>query len=135
MTTFTVHQHHHHGWTTNVHDAETAEEAMKADVMEYHPWLADYWHSLVLKDGRYSVTYEGEEPRQTFSRIQFKGDHWFGDQIHIGEADDCTACGGTDINHYHSWCQCWKCGETDPKSTFIYTKGRSSGKQKVAQSI
>jgi hypothetical protein len=133
MRKYHVHQHHHYGWTTNVLEAETAHDAMTADIMKSHPWLADYEHALVFKDGRYSVTYEGATPRPIFGGEQVKGDHWFADQIHVGEADDCTACGGTGINHYYSWCQCWQCGETDPRSALFYKKGRSSGKRMVAE--
>jgi hypothetical protein len=80
--------------------------------MRSHPWLAEFEHELVL---------------------QYAGDHWFGDQLHVGEEDDCTSCGGKGVNHYYSWCQCWKCGETDPKSALFYKEGRSSGKRMIAK--
>lgn len=130
---YVIHQHHHYGWTTNVHEADNPEEALRADVLKYHPWLAEHEHELVLKEGRYSVSYEGAAPREVFGGFQYKGDHWFGDQIRVGEADDCNSCGGTGVNHYYSWCQCWKCGEPDDSSRAGYRTGRSSGKRMIAE--
>lgn len=130
MTEYVIHQHHHYGWTKRIHEAENENEAKLKDILKDHDWLPEYEYSIKFTDDGYSVTYEGE-PRWVFGGTQYKGDHWFADQMRVGELDDCDKCGGTGVNHYYSWCQCWKCGEMDKTSKVGYKDGRSSGKMKV----
>ncbi len=123
-----VHQHHHFGWTMNTHTALSAEEAMRKDVLRYHPWLPQYGHRLSFSEGRYRVEYDGEPyPRAYFHTPAWAkmGDYWFGGRLHIGQADDCEKCGGTGVNHYNPFFECWKCGDGK-------TKGKSSGKARAA---
>jgi hypothetical protein len=125
---FTVHQHHHFGWTMNSYSAVSPEAAMRQDILRYHPWLPDFGYRLAFKDGRYSVEYAGEPyPPAYFNTPAWArmGSFWFGERIHIGSADDCNKCGGTGVNHYYSWRQCWACGNGE-------AKGKSSGKRKAA---
>jgi len=111
MSQFVVCQHHHYGWTKNTHEAATEKDAMLADILKYHDWLPNYSHQVEFKEGRYAVTYTGENRSLPLGRIQRNGDRWFSDQIRIGAAGDCVACGGTGVNHYNPFVQCWKCGD------------------------
>ena len=124
---YVVHQHHHYGWTMNTHLAGSPEEAMRNDLLKYHPWLSEYGHKVSFSDGRYKVEYAGEPyPRAYYTTPSWArmGDYWFGERIHIGSPDDCNKCGGTGVNHYYPWRQCWACGNGE-------TKGKSSGKKKA----
>jgi hypothetical protein len=128
MAKFVVHQHHHYGWTKNVHITASFEEAARADIYKYHPWLKDYGHTISFTNGDYEVKYNGEPYPPAYHNTPAwasMDDHWFGERLHQGAIDDCDKCGGTGVNHYYSWRQCWACGDKDKD-------GKSSGKQKVA---
>lgn len=133
MAEFIVHQHHHFGWRTRRHEAASAEDAMRMDILLDHPWLVEYEHRLDLEEGAYAVYYEGPLRQLPLGQIQGKGDYWFGDDIRIGSEDDCNACGGTGVNHYNPFVQCWSCGERIPGGkSHQMMPGRSSGKIKVS---
>ena len=55
MKTFTVHQHHHYGWTKNTYECETKEEAFALDVIKYHDFLKDYDADVTFDGNRYRV--------------------------------------------------------------------------------
>lgn len=127
---FLIHQRHRHGWTTNVREAETPEEAMLLDILSYHPWLAEFPNEIALAEGRYSVTYLGGGPA-AFGERRLPGDHWFSGQVRVGEEDDCRKCGGTGSNHDHPWAQCFGCGEVDRTARCGWSDGRSAGKRPI----
>ena len=132
MPKFVVHQHAHHGWTTNSYEADVFEEAARIDILESHSFLKEIVHkidfSIIEGNLYYSVSYNGEEPRPYLNPFgdgfQRKGDYWFGGKIREGSSDDCLDCGGTGINHYYVWRQCWGCGDQE-------LDGRGTGKNKL----
>lgn len=116
MSEFIIHQHHHYGWTTTTHEADSLDAAIVADVIKYHGFLDEYkgQYSIIYDSAeqRYAVRWTGDEPKTDhFGPPLYSGDSWFGDQIRPGEQDDCPKCGGTGRNHYYSWKQCWACGD------------------------
>lgn len=125
MSEYVVYQHHHYGWTKTSHIAEDAQGALQADVCHFHPWLIQYGHKIEFKDDGYVVYYDGEPyPPAYYSNHPMRlvmGTYWFGDQIRIGQPDDCPECGGTGINHYNPFVQCWECGDEAKE-------GRGTGK-------
>ncbi len=117
-----VHIHNHAGWKTFTVHAATDEHAFVVVILQTHGFLSEFQDQYEIsfdRDG-YAVKYTGP-PRPIFGGTQYPGDHWFSDLIRIGEADDCYGCGGTGVNHYYGWRQCWKCGDQK-------LDGQSSGK-------
>ena len=137
MAEFIVHIHNHAGWKKNRVDAATQIDAIKAEIYRTHEWLSEYPHEIKFDgddatsdDHRYAVYYTGEVRTLPLGFRQYPGDLWFSDFIRVGEEDDCKSCGGTGINHYYHWCQCWRCGEKPGKQhKAFYAEGRSSGKE------
>lgn len=110
---FVVWQHNHAGWRMSKHEADSADDALKASVYHWHEWLPEFSHTLKIEDDRYIVDYTGEPRRVALGRVQHAG-YWFSDKVRIGKEDDCSACGGTGIDHYNPFNKCWKCkGETN----------------------
>jgi len=125
MPSFVVHQHTHAGWYKHTHEAADANAAMYADLLRNHPWLRKYGHKAVFEEGRYVIQYNGEPfPPCYQGEKDFMFPNWFGDRIHIGEPDDCAKCGGTGVNHYNPFRQCWECGDQE-------LRGTSTGKIKT----
>ncbi len=108
-----VHQHQHHGWTTETYKASCFDDAARMDILAHHPFLSKFKHKIAFEENRYIVTYEDKTRRMLggmVQPIQYPGDYWFGDKIREGSSDDCESCGGTGINHYNPFVQCWACG-------------------------
>jgi hypothetical protein len=142
---FVIQRHEHHGWTKDVEVADNAREAIRANILHSHDWLANYagkfsievWvNSTFGKDHKIAETeeellnaecvrarviWQDETPYPIFGGCIREGEIWFGVRVRIGEKDDCPECGGTGINHYNPFNQCWACGDKDKK-------GRGSGK-------
>lgn len=124
-----VHQHHHYGWTKDEEDSKSLDEAVRLNVLRYHDFLTDYQesdyeisHDIGAEFPRYRVIWSADNPKPlALGSCVNSGQVWFGDRIEIGEPDDCDKCGGTGVNHYNPFVQCWKCGDGK-------TEGKGSGK-------
>lgn len=123
---FIVHIRRHCGWhTTREAGANFGDAAIKAVVRtcaEFNLDVAEVPHRVEFRDGDYpAVIFWETSQRPVFMGTQFPGDLWFSDRVREGAEDDCPKCGGTGVNFYNPFVQCWECGDQT-------VKGQSSGK-------
>ena len=71
-----------------------------------------------LGDGKFQVVATCEGKRGAYTP---QSEHRARVMFEMLKHHDCPKCGGTGINHYYSWKECWSCGD-DKKD------GKSSGK-------
>jgi hypothetical protein len=124
---FLVHCHNHAGWEQSIEEAESPAEAINQAIIRHHDFLeaeysGQYSIEVNLECTSYRVDWTDPEPKPIFGGYLWPG-YWFGGKVRIGEDGDCPACGGTGVNHYNPFMQCWACGNSKEK-------GRGSGKTK-----
>lgn len=129
MPEYIVHIHQHFGWETTREPGETFAEAAVAAVVrvckERNLNLDEIPHAVEYRDrdGYQSVVFYETSRRRIFGGYTYPGEYWFSDQVRQGHEDDCLSCGGTGVNHYNPFRQCWSCGDQEQN-------GKSSGKLK-----
>jgi hypothetical protein len=130
MMEFILHMHNHAGWSTQTIEAKTLTEALTKGLNETAEFLSkEYAEKYKVehddpadKYPRYRILWNDDEPKTFYQGTPLnKGDVWWSDRFQVGKADDCTSCGGTGINHYNSFMQCWKCGDREKE-------GKGTGK-------
>ena len=125
---YVVHIRRHCGWHTTREVApnfsDAAIRAVVRTCKEFDLDVDKIPHRVEFQDDEYPyVTFwETSHRPVAFGRMQQPGDLWFSDRVREGAEDDCHACGGTGVNFYNPFVQCWKCGDQT-------AKGQSSGKQ------
>lgn len=128
MTTYLVHMHRHCGWYTATAEGATfAEAAVKAVIemcLKYGLDVNTVPHTVeyIEYKGYPHVAFTETSRRQVWGRVTKPGDAWFWEQVREGQDEDCLKCGGTGINHYNPFMQCWGCGNHKEK-------GQGSGKK------
>ena len=131
MSKFIVHIHRHCGWYTTEAEgttfAEAAVTAVIATCLKYGLDVNTIPHSVAFqeKDGYASVVFKEQSTRAVYGGMTQAGNLWFANRVRQGQPDDCPSCGGTGINHYNPFMQCWACGDKAQK-------GQGSGKRTEA---
>lgn len=126
MKEYVVHQRHHFGWTKTKVMAESPNDAMYRDVLSSHDFLTKDNHTHYVSE--YGVLIYSAYTRRTLGGLLREGDLWFSVRCRIGENDDCDKCGGTGINYYNPFIQCWECGDGE-------SEGKGTGKVANAEAI
>lgn len=129
-----IHMHNHAGWRMHTVDAETVADSIKIALRETAKFLDDDYAGKwrlshddpAAEAPRFRIVWDHDEPK-TFilGYPRHRGDEWWSDRFQVGAEDDCPQCGGTGINHYYGWRQCWACGDRDQD-------GRGTGKANLA---
>lgn len=135
--TFIINQHFHYGWVSDTIKCENIDKAIEIAVLKYHEFLekdfkGKYKIVNTLKSDPYpmaKVYWDCENPksriilsRNMVPSLLHKGDLWFCHPIRIGSKNDCKECGGTGINHYNPFVQCYMCGN-------LKLRGKGTGKK------
>ena len=133
---FVLHLHNHAGWRMRIISAISLEKAISEGLKETALFLSEKYankHRIECDDPndnypRYRVIWDCDEPKifPLHWMTLRKGDVWWSDRFQVGEKDDCSKCGGTGINHYYSWKQCWECGDSS-------LTGKGSGKARTSE--
>ena len=131
MAKYIIHHLNHAGWSTGEVETETLEEAIRLTLnsttasfldKEYKDKYRIECDDPKSEYPRYRVIWDNEEMKEfLFRRPLKKGDVWWSERYELGAEDDCHKCGGTGVNHYNPFVQCWNCGDST-------MKGRGSGK-------
>jgi hypothetical protein len=127
-----VHIKRHCGWytaeATGGTFAEAAIAAVVATCKKFRLDLDTIPHAVAFKDDpEYPyVAFRETASRPIFGGITRPGDLWFSETVRPGRADDCPSCGGTGVNFYNPFNQCWSCGD-------MKQRGKGTGKHKLAQ--
>lgn len=138
MTLFILHMHNHAGWHTQHINAETLEAAIVKGLDRTADFLSQEYAGRYRVEHDdpasefpcYRVIWDSDEPNWFGlgrSRLR-KGEEWWSNRFQVGEPDDCEDCGGTGVNHYNPFLQCWACGDQN-------LRGKGSGKKNAKPSV
>lgn len=137
MTAFIIHLHNHAGWYTQTIEADNLADAIKKALHKRATFLSRKYNGKYKIEHddpnsghpRFRVVWDDDAPKHFAWRATMcKGDVWWSDRFQVGEPDDCTSCGGTGVNHYNLFMQCWSCGDST-------LKGKGTGKNKQYNSV
>lgn len=117
-----LHLHNHAGWLTQRIEVATIEEAIKEGLRKRSSFLEKEYQGRYRiehddpndEHPRFRVVWDDDEPKTfMWGDTRRKGDVWWSDRYELGEENDCEKCGGTGINHYNPFRQCWACGDKE----------------------
>jgi len=126
-----IHLHNHAGWRMRDIDAPSVAEAIRIGLGETAGFLEKEYAGRyriehddpAAEYPKYRIIWDHAEPKTfIFGYPRRKGEEWWSDRFQVGAVDDCDMCGGTGVNHYNPWRQCWACGDKDKE-------GRGAGKR------
>lgn len=133
QTVFLLHMHNHAGWFTQSIQAENLTEALVKGLDKRAGFLSKEYTGLYQVEyddplsefPRYRVIWDSSTPKYfPFDQPLQKGDVWWSDRFQVGGLEDCEKCGGTGVNHYNPFNQCWSCGDSNQE-------GKGTGKNKA----
>ena len=133
MREYILHMKNHAGWHTQFIIAESVMNAITQGLDCRASFLSQKYagkYKIEHDDPQserpqFYVKWDSDQPKSfSYGQPLNRGDLWWSDQFRIGSLDDCQSCGGTGVNHYNPFNQCWGCGDKNKE-------GRGSGGRSV----